>query len=681
MDSKTTEQPELDRTGFSRLTTSHLLALSSFSISQPIYDVLANSPELFTSYGVDGIDLVFFAVIVSFAVPTVLISLTGIAALISSQFARIITRIFIGILLFLYSMLLLRDIGTSAYFLFGLAGLLSTSAFLLLRTFQLTRLWLSWLSIGAIAFPALFFVNPNITPLLVSPDTPIQATFSNAKHPVFLVVFDKLPTSILINEQYEIDSVRFPNFSALADNATWFRNNTTSAQDTISSMPTILTGKYPDDRRTPNLANFPENMFVLLKDSFNLNILEYVTKLNPEDTGSYIGDQFTILKSMIADVFLVYLHVILPEQQKLQLPSIEGRTYNFWDAFSAVPKSGSKRMDSFIARIKAEKPWLHYLHIDLPHGPFRYRASGTVYTKKPSIPGLAKSWGKWGPDQTPIDKSTERYLQHVHLSDNLLGDLITHLKTLGIYNESLIVLTSDHGGGFLVNNHTRAITRKNYLDVLYVPLFIKMPGQIQGLTSDINSELIDIFPTIVDALTGQIPWDVDGVSLFDVNRKKTGKFARANLQGKTDLYEFPSENGGEFMKLRPLTMGWTWNKSDRHEYALEAESELIGQPFNSVKELFYDANIEEPGFALNPELSPLDNEFEITNGWLRGPVIKPANLPEQRKNYKAAILLDGKIISITRLLKHKDHPLYVAELLPEKYTPLLISRLKLRILK
>ena len=62
--------------------------------------------------------------------------------------------------------------------------------------------------------------------------------------PIVMVVFDQLPLTSLLSESGGIDP-RYPNFAALADDATWFRNATTVAELTGWAMPALTSGSSP----------------------------------------------------------------------------------------------------------------------------------------------------------------------------------------------------------------------------------------------------------------------------------------------------------------------------------------------------------------------------------------------------------------------------------------------------
>ncbi|MDA1015942.1 MAG: hypothetical protein O3A00_15980 [Planctomycetota bacterium] len=68
-----------------------------------------------------------------------------------------------------------------------------------------------------------------------------------------MVVFDEASGLSLMDENREIDATLFPNFSALAKQATWYRNATTVHQFTANAVPAILTGTYPREIKLPTV--------------------------------------------------------------------------------------------------------------------------------------------------------------------------------------------------------------------------------------------------------------------------------------------------------------------------------------------------------------------------------------------------------------------------------------------
>ena len=112
--------------------------------------------------------------------------------------------------------------------------------------------------------------------------------------------------------------------------------------------------------------------------------------------------------------------------------------------------------------------------------------------------------------------------------------------------------------------------------------------------------------------------------------------------------------------------------------------DLLGREFAAVSDEFYEAEGRgDSGFIEDPDLTTVQNAFELENGWLRGMVEKPAAMADggSKPATHAGIVYEGRVIAITPLFQHLSHPYYFAELLPEKYVPLDATKILLRILK
>ena len=105
------------------------------------------------------------------------------------------------------------------------------------------------------------------------------------------------------------------------------------------------------------------------------------------------------------------------------------------------------------------------------------------------------------------------YDGEIAFADSQVGRLIAFLKTKTLYENTLIVLTGDHGEslgehgekfhGFFVYNAT-----------LHVPVIIHLPGNNTAKTIPDLVSLTDLMPTVLQALKIDIPSQVQGRSLL-----------------------------------------------------------------------------------------------------------------------------------------------------------------------
>ena len=116
--------------------------------------------------------------------------------------------------------------------------------------------------------------------------------------------------------------------------------------------------------------------------------------------------------------------------------------------------------------------------------------------------------------------------------DVQLGRLVAFLKDLGVYGTSIMVVAGDHGEG-LGEHGEKTHGFFIYNSTLHVPLLIKLPGA-NANTVNKEASLVDVMPTVLQALRLPIPPSVQGRSLLsDIVGKPSG--TTSNLYAETYL--------------------------------------------------------------------------------------------------------------------------------------------------
>jgi arylsulfatase A-like enzyme len=106
----------------------------------------------------------------------------------------------------------------------------------------------------------------------------------------------------------------------------------------------------------------------------------------------------------------------------------------------------------------------------------------------------------------------------INYVDDRLGDLFGRFKQLGIYDNSLIVVTSDHGEEFL--EHGMLLHDQGGYEVFaHIPLIVKFPGgTFAGKQVPQMAAMADVMPTILDIADLTIPEQAQGRSLMPAVR-------------------------------------------------------------------------------------------------------------------------------------------------------------------
>lgn len=97
------------------------------------------------------------------------------------------------------------------------------------------------------------------------------------------------------------------------------------------------------------------------------------------------------------------------------------------------------------------------------------------------------------------------YYAAVTWIDSLVGEILAELESLGLSDNTVTSLISDHG--FLLGEHGEWGKRTNFELSTHTPMMIRIPGLTDaGVTSDKLVEFVDLYPTIVEAAgLGTIP--------------------------------------------------------------------------------------------------------------------------------------------------------------------------------
>jgi hypothetical protein len=131
----------------------------------------------------------------------------------------------------------------------------------------------------------------------------------------------------------------------------------------------------------------------------------------------------------------------------------------------------------------------------------------------------------WSENEWLVTQGYQRHLMQVAFVDTLLGQLLAKLEREGLLDETLLVVTSDHGSGFRPGGPLRNVDVAQFAAIMSVPLFIKGPWQPAGRIDDRNVETIDIVPTVAEMLDGHVPWRVDGTSALGSTFRTTKEFS------------------------------------------------------------------------------------------------------------------------------------------------------------
>jgi hypothetical protein len=658
-----------------------LFALWSFAVAQPLFDVLSEGAVFFLAHRTSSAGVAAFALTVAVPFPLVLAILVELVRIMAPSAAR-------GLAAFLHAALAsllvagsIREWSASPWVVIGLALVLGSCAAFVLVRFSRVRQLTAWIGAASVVFPLLFLFDSSVQAIWLDgeapePDVKVEGEVeAGVSIPVIMVVFDEFPLVALMNAEEEIDAGRYPSFAALARTSTWFRNATSVAQTTNYAIPAMLTGRYPPEKRVllPTHSAYPENLFSLVGRRFPVHATEWITSLCPESLcASDLADEGVRSKqvALLGDAAAVYLHRVTPGDWREALPPIDGTWRDFWSTSSdgaAETELIPARFGAFLDTLHGSPgPGLYFMHCQKPHLPWDRLQSGKLYRGWGLRPHGHRG-GRWHGSDLQMRQAQRRLLLLVGFIDGLVGRLRADLEELGLWDEAMVIMTSDHGSAFALGSGRRVLGpgTDNLIEIANVPLFIKWPEQKVGRVDDSNVEIIDVLPTILDALGLPSPEGIDGVSLARAQpRRKAKRISMSWRMGKSSggVLHYPPDTLEGRKEIVEATVDRFGSGGWESVYRMGPHSELIGR---RVEELLDEAPAPEAvlqvAIDFREEFDDVDLDSLFVPVHVKGEVFAPATDPAR----KLAIAVDGRVRATTETWRGLGRTRFLG-LLPEE---------------
>ena len=178
-------------------------------------------------------------------------------------------------------------------------------------------------------------------------------------------------------------------------------------------------------------------------------------------------------------------------------------------------------------------------HALLPHGPWVYLPDGPdVAAARPRAAARhADDPGFY--DDYLRHHNEQRQLLQLGFADRLLGRVIARLKSQGIYDDTLIVVTADHGFAWKVGVDTRRsvslVERRRARLGADDREAARAPraGRVNGALA----QTLDVTPTIADVLNVPLGYRADGRSIFSraVRARRTVRIVKRDFSSVVSL--------------------------------------------------------------------------------------------------------------------------------------------------
>jgi arylsulfatase A-like enzyme len=255
---------------------------------------------------------------------------------------------------------------------------------------------------------------------------------------------------------------------------------------------------------------------------------------------------------------------------------------HYWKGYDAIAES--KDAINYIRNHAHGQPFFLELSWGTPHNPYhtapeKYKEmyDSSKIKLRPNVPDSM---------QKQIRYDLAGYYAHISALDDMVGEIVEQLKKEGIFDNTIILFTSDHGD--LLGSHGHYRKQRPYDESIRVPLLVHYSGK-NGIKKGNYKAMItseDIMPTLLGLSGVKIPNTVEGIdfSKYLQGKEKDPKDTVAMITCIQPFGEWSGRNGGReyrgirtpfYTYVRDLKGPWLLFDNVNDPYQM---SNLVGKP-------------------------------------------------------------------------------------------------------
>jgi arylsulfatase A-like enzyme len=302
---------------------------------------------------------------------------------------------------------------------------------------------------------------------------------------ILLITFDTLRADHLGCYGYERNTS--PRLDAFAETATRYTRAMAASPWTIPTHASLFTGKYPFEHgahafKTDSTAKSNANRLSLQQETLAEALLG-----EGYDTGGFVANA-----GYLAPVWQL------------------NQGFGEWEVKREFAGEVNEKALAWVSRFR-ERPFLLFINYIDTHRPYN-TTPRPGFLPEPAVQDggelLDRLYEATMPAREPpppglVRKVVDQYDTAIANVDEQFGNLIDSLRAMGLYDDTMIIATSDHGeffGEHFLVEHSKDV----YQEVVWTPLLIKYPGENAGRVVETVTSSVDI-PGLILA---QLPQDV-----------------------------------------------------------------------------------------------------------------------------------------------------------------------------
>jgi arylsulfatase A-like enzyme len=334
-------------------------------------------------------------------------------------------------------------------------------------------------------------------PSIVVP-LPEEALEEARAQSVIVLLIDTLRASKL--RPYDPDSrVRTPTLEAFAEEGVVFEQAQAPENWTKPSVASVLTSLTPMTHNTKEQGSSLSSSALMLSEVFQQNDFATASFI----ANGYVSDRYGFDQGW--DHYTNYIR----EERNTEAGNV------FDEAIEWIEAHRDERFFAYIQTIDPHVPY------DPPDDTLElYDAGEYDGPISPRRTGHQLEDAKAG--RMELSARDQRRLEALHdgeitYHDREMAEFVERLRELGLYDEVIFVVTSDHGEEF--NEHgSWGHGHSIFQELLHVPLMMRWNGVMEPRRVAATVSTLDIAPTVLEATGIEIPEQFEGQSLLSTAR-------------------------------------------------------------------------------------------------------------------------------------------------------------------
>lgn len=306
-----------------------------------------------------------------------------------------------------------------------------------------------------------------------------------------LILIDTLRTDHL--PCYGYSRATAPALCAFGEENIFFENMFSNAPSTKPAIATLFTSLYPSQH----------------KSIYNEQIL---------------GDDLLTLAEILA--MAGYTNVAINDNNSIKHKFNYHQGFDVWEDTANTDAAAVNEKVFEILGPLEERPFFAYIHYMEPHSPY-YAPPPFDRHFNPDYEGtetgLINDKGektdeatvRFQEDPERLEALIDFYDNEIAFLDHKIMQLFAFLKERGMWEETVVLVVTDHGEGFLEHGYLKH-SRGLYSDLIRVPFMLRIPGFMGPLRVKAHVQTLDILPTVLDVLGLERQEMFMGQSVFDL---------------------------------------------------------------------------------------------------------------------------------------------------------------------